>query len=89
MKTDEEYLKIKNTTGQLCLTIIMPLHSVPAQAEEDSIRFHKIVSDAISELDKSNSTSEAEGIKASLNSLKRNSQRSAEPKVSGFTCRKK
>ncbi len=71
MKTDEEYLKIKNTTGQLCLTIIMPLHSVPAQAEEDSIRFHKIVSDAISELDKSNSTSEAEGIKASLNSLKK------------------
>lgn len=71
MRTDEEYLKIKNTTGQLCLTIIMPLHSVPAQAEEDSIRFHKIVSEAISELDKSISTSEAEEIKTSLNSLKK------------------
>lgn len=71
MRTDEEYLKIKNTTGQLCLTIILPLHSVPAQAEEDGIRFHKIVSEAISELDKSNSSSEAEAIKVSLNSLKK------------------
>lgn len=70
MRTDNEYSKLKNTKDELCLTLILPLHSVPAQAEEDVIRFNKIVSSVITELDQNAFVEDAREIKARLNSLK-------------------